>query len=71
VPAQERAPDPHGDRVAMFAARSLDDPRAFLEFNQVFTRRLRESDQFADTFAHASRELAARGPVGAMQASLD
>jgi mannitol 2-dehydrogenase len=67
VPAAERAHDPHGEQAAAFALRSLDDPRAFLEFDEVFTPRLRESDRFADAFAQASRELAARGSVGAMQ----
>lgn len=67
VPAAERAPDPDGDRAATFAVRSLDDPRAFLEFDQVFTPRLRESERFVDAFAGASRELAARGSIGAME----
>jgi mannitol 2-dehydrogenase len=67
VPASERAHDPHGDRAATFAVRSVDDPRAFLEFDQVFTPRLRESDRFGDAFAAASRELAARGPIGAIE----
>jgi len=67
VPAAERAHDPHGDRAAAFAVRSLDDPRAFLEFDEVFTPRLRESDRFGGAFVHASHELAARGSVGAMQ----
>jgi len=70
VPAAERAYDPHGDRAATFAVESLDDPRAFLELDDVFTPRLRESERFADAFAHASRELAHRGAVGAMQALL-
>ena len=67
VPAAERAHDPQGDRAAAFAVRSVDDPRAFLEFDQVFTPRLRESDRFGDAFAAASRELAARGSIGAME----
>ncbi len=70
VPAAERAHDPHGDRAAAFALRSLDDPRAFLEFDQVFTPRLRESDRFAEAFDNATRELAARGSVGAMEGLL-
>ncbi|MDB4997738.1 MAG: hypothetical protein JWM74_5170, partial [Myxococcaceae bacterium] len=53
-----------------FAARSLDDPRAFLDFDAVVTPRLRESERFGDAFVHASRDLATRGPVGAMQALL-
>jgi mannitol 2-dehydrogenase len=67
VPAGERAYDPHGDEAAAFALRSLDDPRAFLEFAPVFSPLLRESERFGDAFVHASRELAAHGSVGAMQ----
>jgi mannitol 2-dehydrogenase len=70
VPADERANDPHGDRAATFAVRSIDDPRAFLEFDQVFTPRLRESARFGDAFAAASRELAARGSIGAIESLL-
>jgi mannitol 2-dehydrogenase len=66
VPAAERAHDPQGDRAAAFAVRSLADPRAFLEFDAVFTPRLRESDRFGEAFAAASRELAERGSVGAL-----
>ena len=70
VPAAERAHDPHGDRAATFAVRSLADPRAFLEFDAVFTPRLRESDRLGEAFAAASRELAVRGPVGALDHAL-
>jgi mannitol 2-dehydrogenase len=67
VPAAERASDPHGDQAAELAVRSLDDPKAFLAFDLVFTPRLRESERFGDAFAAASRELAARGSVAAME----
>jgi mannitol 2-dehydrogenase len=70
VPAAERAYDPHGDRAAEFAVRSLDDPRAFLELGDVFTPHLRESERFAAAFVHASRELAGRGSLGAIRALL-
>src|SRR4029077_5886454 len=40
VPPTERAQDPHGDRAATFAVRSIADPQAFLEFDQVFTPHL-------------------------------
>ena len=66
VPTAERAHDPHGDLAATFAVRSLADPRAFLEFDAVFTPLLRESARFGEAFATAARELAARGPVGAL-----
>ena len=67
VPAAERASDPHGDQAAAFAVRSLDDPRAFLAFEPVFTPALRDSERFGDAFAAASRELAAHGSVGAIE----
>jgi mannitol 2-dehydrogenase len=71
VPAAERAHDPHADQAAVFAVRSLDDPLAFLEFDQVFTPRLRESERFAAAFTNASGQLAAHGSVGAIQRLLD
>ena len=67
VPAAERAYDPHGDRAATFAVRSLEDPRAFLEFDPVFTPRLRESSRFCAAFANATAALAERGSIGAME----
>jgi mannitol 2-dehydrogenase len=70
VPAPDRASDPHGDQAAELAVRSLDDPRAFLAFDLVFTPRLRESERFGDAFAAASRELAARGSIGAIEGLL-
>jgi mannitol 2-dehydrogenase len=71
VPATERAHDPHGDQAASFAVRSLGDPQAFLEFDQVFTPRLRESTRFGEAFANASESLAAHGSVGAIERLLD
>ncbi len=67
VPATERAHDPQGDLAATFAVRAVAAPRAFLEFDRVFTPRLRESDRFGEAFVAASRELAARGSIGAME----
>jgi mannitol 2-dehydrogenase len=66
VPAAERAYDAQGERSASFAFRSLDDPRAFLELDDVFTPRLRDSDRFAQAFEDASRDLAALGSHGAI-----
>jgi mannitol 2-dehydrogenase len=67
VPAAERAYDPHGDRAATFARRSLDNPPTFLEFDQVFTPQLRQSDRFRNAFVAATTALAERGSIGAMQ----
>ena len=63
VPAGERATDPQADRAAEFAVRSLDDPRAFLAFDQVFPPGLRESERFAAAFADASVEQIGRAHV--------
>lgn len=71
TPARERASDPDGERAAAFAARSISDPTAFLEFDRVFTPRVRNSEPFADAFADALRLLRSRGPLGAIEASLD
>jgi mannitol 2-dehydrogenase len=71
VPAAERASDPHGDLAAKFAARSVADPRSFLEFDQVFTPRLRESARFRDAFVGAGDALTAHGSVGAIERLLD
>ena len=67
VPAAERAYDPQGDCAATFAVRSLEDPRAFLEYDQVFTPCLRESSRFGNAFADASAALAEHGSIGAME----
>ena len=67
VPAAERAYDPQGDVAAAFASRSVADPRAFLEFEEVFPPPLRESERFGAAFEAATRELAARGAVGALE----
>ena len=67
MPAADRAHDPHADRAAQFAVRSLAAPEAFLEFDQVFTPSLRESSRFRDAFAAASTALAERGSIGAME----
>jgi mannitol 2-dehydrogenase len=66
TPAAERAHDASGDRSAAFAARSLEEPLAFLELAEVFTPRLRGSARFREAFVHASESLAARGPLGAI-----
>lgn len=66
VPVAERAPDPHGARSAELAAEALDDPRAFLELDLVFTPPLRASERFAEAFVHAYTEIAARGSIAAI-----
>jgi mannitol 2-dehydrogenase len=67
VPAAQRAPDPRGERAAALAARSLQDPLAFIELDEVFTPPLRGSARFRDAFAHAAGSLAELGPLGAIE----
>ena len=67
VPPAARAKDPHGELAATFAARSIEDPAAFLELDQVFTPRLRESERFRAAFVDGSTALATHGPTGAME----
>ena len=67
TPASERAPDPRGERAGTLALRSLDDPLAFLELEEVFTPALRESGRFRDSFANASRSLVENGSLAAIE----
>jgi mannitol 2-dehydrogenase len=70
VPAESRAPDSRGERAAEFGRRSLGEPLAFLELNEVFTAPLRGSDRFRDAFAQASSDLAASGPMEAIERAI-
>jgi mannitol 2-dehydrogenase len=67
VPPAMRAPDSRGDRAAELAERSLADPLAFLELNEVFTPRLRASERFRAAFAAEADNLAWLGPLGAIE----
>jgi mannitol 2-dehydrogenase len=67
VPPAQRAPDSRGDRAAAVAQRALGEPLAFLELDEVFTPRLRESERFRDTFTEAAAELAKHGPHAAIE----
>jgi mannitol 2-dehydrogenase len=70
VAPAERAPDSRGDRAVQLAAAALSDPPAFLELEEVFTAQLRESTTFRAAFAGAYDDLAARGPLEAIEAVL-
>jgi len=70
VPAESRAPDSRGERAAELGRRSLGEPLAFLELNEVFTAPLRGSDRFRDAFAQASSDLAACGPMEAIERAI-
>jgi mannitol 2-dehydrogenase len=67
TPAEERAPDAGADDAVPFAVRSLEDPVAFLELAEVFPPSLRDNERFRDAFAAATRSLATRGPIEAVE----
>jgi mannitol 2-dehydrogenase len=67
VPPESRAPDARGDRAVALAQRSLAEPLAFLELDEVFTARLRTSERFRSAFTAAAAKLEERGPLGAIE----
>jgi mannitol 2-dehydrogenase len=67
VPPAVRAPDSRGERAVELAERSLAEPLAFLEFDEVFTPPLRTSERFREAFAGAAADLMRLGPLGAME----
>jgi mannitol 2-dehydrogenase len=67
VPAAVRASDSRGDRAAELAERSVAEPLAFLELDEVFTPGLRASERFRDAFAAAAADLSSLGPLDAIE----
>jgi mannitol 2-dehydrogenase len=67
VPAELRAPDSRGEHAAKLAERSLADPLAFLELDEVFPPQLRTSERMRDAFAAAAADLSRLGPLGAIE----
>jgi mannitol 2-dehydrogenase len=70
VPPTMRAPDSRGERAAALAQRSLVDPLAFFDLEEVFTQSLRESERFRDAFATNAATLETLGPLGAIENAL-
>jgi mannitol 2-dehydrogenase len=66
VPPAARAPDSHEENAALLARRSLDEPSAFLELEEVFTPLLRDDSRFRAEFAAAAADLAELGPHAAI-----
>jgi mannitol 2-dehydrogenase len=67
TPAEQRATDAGADHAATYAVRSLDDPVAFLGLAEVFPPSVRDDDRFRDAFTGATRRLATRGPLAAVE----
>jgi mannitol 2-dehydrogenase len=71
VPPTLRAHDAQGERAGALAQRSLVDPSAFLDLDDVFTPSLSESARFRDEFAAVAAYLARLGPHGAIEQVLN
>jgi mannitol 2-dehydrogenase len=67
VPPARRASDSRGGRAAELAERSIAEPLAFLELDEVFTPELRASERFRDAFVAGAAALARIGPLGAIE----
>ena len=67
VPTTARAPDSHGESAVALARRSLAEPSAFLELEEVFTPLLRGSTKFRDEFVAAAENLEQLGPHGSIE----
>ena len=63
------SPDPRLDDALKFASRSIDDPAAFLDFDEVFGTSLRSSPQFVDAFVEALSTLRDGGVRSALDAT--
>ncbi|MCL4142598.1 UNVERIFIED_CONTAM: hypothetical protein GTU68_024483 [Idotea baltica] len=65
------ASDPNLDRARHFAALSVADPTAFLDFDEVFNSDLASSEHFRRAFATALGRLRASGVRSAIDTALD
>ena len=70
VDPADQAHDPAGALAREHAVRARAEPRAFLDFREVFPAALRDSPRFTDAFARAYQSIVDRGPLTAM-AGLD
>jgi len=67
VPAGVRASDSRGERAAGLAERSVAEPLAFLDLDEVFTPGLRASERFRAAFVAGAAALARLDPLGAIE----
>jgi mannitol 2-dehydrogenase len=67
VPPAARAPDSRGEHAAELAERSIAEPLAFLELDEVFTPVLRASKRFRAAFAAAAADLTKLSTVSAIE----
>jgi len=65
------APDPLLAAATAFAHRSLDDPKAFVEFAEVFGTELPRQPLFVDTFVDALNQLRRQGVLATIETALE
>jgi mannitol 2-dehydrogenase len=63
----QQAFDASGDTARRYAAEATADPLAFLEFEAVFPPAVRSSQRFRSAFAAGYEQIAAEGPIAAME----
>jgi mannitol 2-dehydrogenase len=67
VDPKQQAFDASGDAARRYAAEATTDPVAFLEFEAVFPTAVRSSARFRSAFAVGYEQIAAEGPIAAME----
>jgi mannitol 2-dehydrogenase len=71
VEAEQQAFDANGEVARRYAAEATTDPVAFLAYEAVFPPALRSSPRLRSAFAAGYEQIAADGPIAAMQAGGD
>jgi len=69
--AIDPAPDPNLAEAIEFAKRSVQDPKAFLDFTPVFGEDLRESSIFCESFSQALMRLRTEDVASAIQTTIN
>jgi mannitol 2-dehydrogenase len=69
VDPQQQAYDAHGDVARQYATDATADPVAFLEYESVFPEPVRSSPRFRSAFVAGYEQVAAAGPIAAMNAA--
>jgi mannitol 2-dehydrogenase len=67
----QQAFDARGDAARRYAADATVDPAAFLSYDAVFPPTVRSAPRFRAAFAAAYKQIAAEGPIAALQAGSD
>jgi mannitol 2-dehydrogenase len=71
VDPEQQAFDASGDAARRYAAEATADPVAFLAYEAVFPPAVRSTPRFRSAFAAGYEQVAAEGPIAAVQAGSD